>query len=161
MAVEKINIKIKRIGKGFPSLSMPIFQTEGASGCDLMADVEQSILLLPHERKLVPTGIAVAIPQGFEGQIRPRSGWAAKLGITVANAPGTIDSDYRGEIQVILINLGSQEVSIQRGDRIAQLVIQKVYRIEWEEVDSLDVTQRAEGGFGHTGKGECSPRERV
>jgi len=100
---------------------------------------------------LVPTGIAVAIPSGYEAQVRPRSGLAIKQGITVANAPGTIDSDYRGEIQVILINLGEQAVTLKRGDRIAQLIIQKVCRIEWDEVKVLTDTKRAEGGFGHTG----------
>lgn len=125
-------------------------QTVGASGYDLQADIEESVSVKPGDRILIPTGIAISIPEGFEAQVRPRSGWALKYGITVANAPGTIDSDYRGEIKVLLIHLGEEVISIKRGDRIAQLVIQKIYRIQWNEVSLLDETQRAKGGFGHT-----------
>ncbi len=149
---EKVKVEVLRLRKNDKILPLPIFQTSGASGCDLRADVEEAITLKPKEIKLIPTGIAISIPRGFEGQVRPRSGWASR-GVTVVNAPGTIDADYRGEIKVLLINLGEEEVSIERGDRIAQLVIQRVYQIEWEEVDVLDPTVRAEGGFGHTGKG--------
>ncbi len=114
-----------------------------------MAD--QQIILKSGDRGLVPTGIAVSIPPGFEAEVRPRSGLAAKYGVTLLNSPGTIDADYRGEIKVLLINLGKEDFKIERGDRIAQLVFQKVYRAEWQESDILDETSRAEGGFGHTG----------
>lgn len=152
MVIQDIKIKIQRVRKN-SDLSLPQFQTAGASGCDLMADIHAPLLLRPRERCLIPTGIAIAIPKGFEAQLRPRSGLAAKQGVTLVNAPGTIDADYRGEIKVILINLGDKPVYIQRGDRIAQLVLQRVFQFEWEETEALDETQRAGGGFGHTGIG--------
>lgn len=114
-----------------------------------MAD--QQIILKPGDRELVPTGIAVSIPPGFEAQVRPRSGLAVKYGVTLLNSPGTIDADYRGEIKVLLINLGKEDFKIERGDRIAQLVFQKVCRAKWQESDILDETLRGVGGFGHTG----------
>jgi len=119
---------------------------------DIYADTEADIRLAPLERALIPTGIAVALPQGFEAQIRPRSGLALREGLTMANSPGTIDSDYRGEIQVIAINLGKEPVIIRRGQRIAQMVIQRVTRASWEEVDELPGSPRQGGGFGHTDK---------
>ena len=125
--------------------------TPGSSGCDLMADIHEPLTLRPGERVLVPTGIAIEIPFGYEGQVRPRSGLALKKGVTVPNTPGTIDADYRGEIQVVLINLSFCAVTIQRGDRIAQLVFQKVCPIQWQEVEALNESLRGEGGFGHTG----------
>ena len=118
---------------------------------DLLAAVEQPVLLKPMQRALIPTGIAIEIPPGFEAQVRPRSGLAIKHGITLLNAPGTIDADYRGEIKVILINLGHEEFLINRGDRIAQLVICPVIRVELEEVEELSNTERSDGGFGSTG----------
>ena len=121
---------------------------------DLYADVESDLVLAPLERALVPTGIAVALPQGFEAQIRPRSGLALKQGLTLVNSPGTIDSDYRGEIQVIAINLGREAVVIRRRDRLAQMVVQRVCRARWQEVSSLPPSERQAGGFGHTDKTE-------
>ncbi len=132
-------------------LALPQFQTSHSSGLDLSADIQESITLKPLERILVPTGLALAIPEGYEGQVRARSGLALKHGIALVNAPGTIDADYRGELKVILINLGQEPFCIQRGDRIAQLVIQKVCQPEIKEVKELDATQRGEGGFGSTG----------
>ena len=130
---------------------LPSYQTIGSAGMDLLAAVENEILIAPNEIALVPTGIAIALPNGFEAQIRPRSGLAAKYGITIPNAPGTIDSDYRGEIKVILQNMGKENFSIKRGDRIAQMIIAKYEKIEWREVDTLEETSRGAGGFGHTG----------
>jgi dUTP pyrophosphatase len=133
-------------------LPLPRTTTEGAAGLDLRAAVADPILLSPGERKLIPTGWRIALPEGFEAQVRPRSGLALRHGILVPNAPGTIDADYRGEIQVILMNAGSEDFEIQRGDRIAQLVVAPVVRPDWIEVESLDETERGEGGFGHTGR---------
>ena len=130
---------------------LPAYQTEGASGMDLRADIEEEIRIPSLGRTLVPTGISVAIPPGMEGQVRSRSGLAIRHGVTCLNSPGTIDSDYRGEICVILVNLGSEPFSVRRGDRIAQLVFSPVSRVSWREVDNLDPTSRGEGGFGHTG----------
>jgi dUTP pyrophosphatase len=120
-------------------------------GCDLAAAVTDEVVLAPAERVLVPTGFAIALPPGFEAQVRPRSGLALRHGIILPNAPGTIDSDYRGEIQVILMNQGSEPFAIRRGDRIAQLVVAPVVAVEWQEVATLDETERGGGGFGHTG----------
>jgi dUTP pyrophosphatase len=122
-----------------------------AAGMDLLADVEDDVVLCAGERRLVPTGLAVAIPRGFEGQVRPRSGLAHREGVTLLNTPGTIDADYRGEIQVLLVNLGPAPVRVRRGDRIAQLVIAPVVRAEWREVRTLAPTGRGGGGFGSTG----------
>ena len=135
--------------RGAP-LPLPSYATDGSAGLDLRADVE--VTLAPGERALVPTGFAIAIPPGFEGQVRPRSGLALREGITCLNSPGTIDSDYRGEVAVILVNLGQRAVTLARGDRIAQLVIGRVERVELLESVSLPPTGRGEGGFGHTGR---------
>ena len=124
--------------------------TEGSAGMDLCADIDGAIELKPMARALVPTGIALALPVGFEAQIRPRSGLALKQGLTLVNSPGTIDSDYRGEIQIIAINLGAEPIVIERGQRIAQMVLQRVVRARWQEVDELPGSTRHEGGFGHT-----------
>ncbi|WP_295202565.1 dUTP diphosphatase [Sediminibacterium sp.] len=131
---------------------LPVYATVGSSGVDIRAHLEQAITIKPSERMLVPTGIFLEIPLGYEIQIRPRSGLAIKQGITCLNTPGTIDADYRGEVKVILINLSSEEQTIQPGDRIAQMVLQKVERIEWEATDTLDETERGTGGFGSTGR---------
>ena len=125
--------------------------TEGASGMDLFASLEKEVVLFPGERELIPTGISVAIPEGFEGQVRPRSGLAIRNGIGVVNGPGTIDADYRGEIGVVLINFGNDSFTVRDGDRIAQMVISRVFRAILEEVDDLPSTGRQGGGFGHTG----------
>ncbi len=132
-------------------LEPPRPATPGAAGSDLRAAVESEISIAPGERVLVPTGFQLAIPEGFEGQVRPRSGLALRHGITLPNSPGTIDSDYRGELQVIVQNTGAEPFVVKRGDRIAQLVIAPVPRVVVEEVDSLDDTERGGGGFGHTG----------
>ena len=131
---------------------LPAYATPGSSGMDLRANLEQDIVLKPLERFLVPTGIYIELPDGYEAQVRPRSGLAVKQGITCLNTPGTIDADYRGEIKVILINLSSEEQVIHHGDRIAQMVVQAVERVDWLEVKDLNVTERNAGGFGHTGK---------
>lgn len=151
MTIEQLTIKIQRLQKHLPLLPLPTFHTQGSSGCDLLADIEMPIVLKPMERRMVPTGVAISVPEGFEAQVRPRSGLAMKYGLGLVNAPGTIDSDYRGEIKVILINLGEQAVTLKRGDRIAQLVLQKIYHSNWQEVSVLDDTERGDRGFGHTG----------
>jgi dUTP pyrophosphatase len=145
-----MKIYIKRLRKDHP-VSMPQYMTEGASGMDLFASLQNEVILEHGERRLIPTGVAVAIPVGFEGQIRPRSGLAIQKGIGVVNGPGTIDSDYRGEIGVLLINFGKEPYTIRNGERIAQIVISQVFRAHLEEVDDLPSTQRQGGGFGHTG----------
>ncbi|MGC4232762.1 MAG: dUTP diphosphatase [Niabella sp.] len=132
--------------------ALPSYATSGASGMDLRASITENIVLQPLERTLVSTGLFIELPSGFEAQIRPRSGLAIKQGLTCLNTPGTIDADYRGEIKVILINLSSEPQTIHNGDRIAQMVIQKVEMITWVPVDTLEETARAAGGFGHTGK---------
>ncbi|MFN8545861.1 MAG: dUTP diphosphatase [Candidatus Binatia bacterium] len=142
-------VVVRTRGRG-ESLELPAYQTAGAAGVDLRADVEAEVVLGPRDRCLVPTGLAVAIPPGFEGQVRPRSGLAHRHGVTVLNAPGTIDSDYRGEVQVLLVNLGSEPFTIRRGERIAQLVLAPVATIEWAESDALEATGRGSGGFGST-----------
>lgn len=131
---------------------LPAYATVGSSGMDLRANLEQPMELAPMQRVLVPTGLFIELPEHLEAQVRPRSGLAIKQGITCLNTPGTIDADYRGEIKVILINLSGEAQVIQHGDRIAQLVIQQVEKIAWEQVDSLNETSRGAGGFGHTGK---------
>ena len=131
---------------------LPAYATEGASGMDIRANLEACVTISSMQRVLVPTGIFIEIPAGFEAQIRPRSGLALKQGITCLNSPGTIDADYRGEIKVILINLSNETQVIENGDRIAQMVFQKVEKVSWEEVDSINNSERNQGGFGHTGK---------
>jgi dUTP pyrophosphatase len=130
---------------------VPAYASEGASGADLFADIDKPVVLSPGERKLIPSGIRLALPIGFEAQVRPRSGLALKHGITTLNTPGTIDSDYRGEIKVILINHGSSEFTVNPGDRIAQLVVSTVCRAEFAIIDTLEQSERGEGGFGSTG----------
>ncbi len=138
----------------FDGLQLPAYETDGSAGMDVRAAVPEGepMVLAPGARAMVPTGLSVAIPQGYEIQVRPRSGLAAKHGLTCLNTPGTIDSDYRGEIKVILVNLGQEAFTIQRGERIAQLVLAPVTRLAWQAVDSLDQTARGAGGFGSTGR---------
>lgn len=131
---------------------LPHYATEGSSGLDLRANINEPIKLRSLERTLVPTGLFIEIPQGYEAQVRPRSGLAIKHGLTCLNTPGTIDSDYRGEIKIVLVNLSSEPHIIEPGDRIAQLVLQKVEKVEWKQVDILTETDRSQGGFGSTGK---------
>ncbi|HVF95884.1 MAG TPA: dUTP diphosphatase [Flavisolibacter sp.] len=134
------------------SYSLPQYETEGSSGMDLRANIRVPVELRPFERRLVATGLSIELPQGFEAQVRPRSGMALKQGITCLNSPGTVDSDYRGEIKVILINLSGERQFIQPGDRIAQLVVQKTERVVWQPVEFLEETNRSGNGFGSTGK---------
>jgi dUTP pyrophosphatase len=143
-------IEVKIINKS--SNELPAYATAGSSGMDIRAFLDSPKVLLPLERALIPTGLFIELPDGYEVQVRPRSGLAIKQGITCLNTPGTIDSDYRGEIKIILINLSKEEQVINPGDRIAQMVIQKVEKIIWEPVEQLEVTERNAGGFGHTGK---------
>ena len=144
-----VKLLIKKLHK---NIILPEYKTAGSSGMDLMANVEQTVKILPGEKKIISTGIMVAIPEQYEIQIRPRSGLAAKNGISVLNTPGTIDSDYRGEIKVILINLGKDIFEINKNDRIAQMIVCPIIKVELKEVESLPETVRGEGGFGSTNK---------
>jgi dUTP pyrophosphatase len=148
MSVLAVPLQVLPHGAGLP---LPAYATQGSAGADLAAAVEAPLVLPPGGRALVPTGIALALPAGYEAQVRPRSGLALRHGLTVLNAPGTIDSDYRGEIGVILANLGSETVTIARGERIAQLVVAPVRRAEWQTVAALPGTSRGAGGFGSSG----------
>ncbi|MFR0678297.1 dUTP diphosphatase [Dysgonomonas mossii] len=143
-------MKVKIINKSQHSL--PEYATPYSAGVDLRANIENPITLKPLERTMVPTGLYLELPQGYEAQIRPRSGLAAKHGLTVLNSPGTIDADYRGEIRVILVNLSNDNFVINNGERICQMVIAQHAQVVWEEVDSISETERGDGGFGHTGK---------
>ena len=147
---DRIQIKFKRL-RGNGDVPLPRYETDGAAGMDLRAAVQGPVTLSPGEIKLIPTGLSVSIPPGYEAQVRPRSGLALKFGIGLVNSPGTIDSDYRGEIGVIIVNWGDEPFIIRRGDRIAQMIISKVYQAEILQVDFLDETNRGQGGFGHSG----------
>jgi len=147
---EAINLRIRR-KQGCEDISMPQYMSEGASGMDICADVDGEVILEPGEIKLISAGFYMSIPKGYEVQIRPRSGLAIKHGISIVNSPGTIDSDYRGLVGIILINQGKEPFAVKRGERIAQMVVQKVLQANIEVVDELDETARAHGGFGHTG----------
>lgn len=142
-------IKIEKLETS-KDLPLPKYMSEGAAGMDLYADIDKPYILKQGEVLLIPTGIKIALPHGYEAQIRPRSGLALKHGIGIPNSPGTIDADYRGEIKIILTNWGKEDFTINRGDRIAQMVINRVEIIKWDLVDNLDKTERGEGGFGHT-----------
>ncbi|MBK7105853.1 MAG: dUTP diphosphatase [Ignavibacteriae bacterium] len=150
--MKKVNLLIKRISNSFSDIPLPTYSTEGSSGMDIRAAVENEIILKSGKVILVPTNLSVEIPLGYEIQVRPRSGLAAKNGIGVLNSPGTIDSDYRGEVKIILFNFGEEDFIIKRGDRIAQLVLAEVILANVNEVEDLNSSQRGEGGFGHTGK---------
>jgi dUTP pyrophosphatase len=145
-----IDIQVVRLPHG-RDLPLPSYQSAHAAGLDLLAAIASPVTLAPGERRLIPTGIAIGLPEGFEAQVRPRSGLAARHGITLLNSPGTIDADYRGEIQVLLINLGAEPVVIERGMRIAQMVVAPVSRAQWREVVTLPDSGRGAGGFGSTG----------
>ncbi len=153
MSIPTITLALRRLphGEGLP---LPAYETEGAAGMDLRAAVPEGapVTLQPGARQMIPTGLSMAIPEGYEVQVRPRSGLAAKHGLTCLNSPGTVDSDYRGELKVILINLGAEPFVIQRGERIAQMVVAPVTRGRFQEVDVLPETARGEGGFGSTGR---------
>ena len=148
--MQKIAVAVQVLPHG-EGLALPSYATEGAAGCDLRAAIAESLVLLPGSRLAVATGLSLAIPEGFEGQVRARSGLALKNGIACLNAPGTIDSDYRGEVKVILANLGGEPFEIRRGDRIAQLIVSPIARAVFEPVDSLADSTRGSGGFGSTG----------
>ncbi len=147
--VEEIRVCVRRL-PGTEDLSLPSYMTEQAAGMDLFAAVAEQTTILPGERKLVPTGVVVALPEGYEAEVRPRSGLALKYGVTLVNAPGTIDADYRGEVGVILINHGPAPFIVRRGDRIAQMVVHRVCRVVWAACEELSGTERDDGGFGHT-----------
>ena len=146
----EVRVPIVRVRNAAEPLPLPRYMTPDAAGMDLLADVQDDVTLAAGDRCLVPTGIAVAIPAGFEGQVRPRSGLAVRQGLTLLNAPGTVDADYRGEVQVLLVNLGREPIRIRRGDRIAQLVVAPVARVVWQEASALAPSERGAGGFGST-----------
>ena len=148
--MDRVIVKVKRLDNN-PDLPLPSYQSGGSSGLDLRAAIVKELTLKPGDIRLIPTGISISLPKGYEAQIRPRSGLALKYGLGFVNSPGTIDADYRGEISVIAINWGKKTLTIRRGDRIAQMVINKVFRAIVEEVEELDDTKRGEGGFGHSG----------
>lgn len=147
--MEKVIVKIVREND---KIELPKYETSGAAGLDVRANITEPIVLGSLERTLVPTGLKIAIPEGYEVQVRPRSGLALKHGITLLNTPGTIDSDYRGELKMIIANMSKDAYTINPGERIGQLVLNKVEQIQWEVVETLDETERGAGGFGHTGK---------
>jgi dUTP pyrophosphatase len=150
--VETVKVPIRRVRpERDADIPLPTAMTAHAAGMDLTAAVGDPVVLGPGERRAIPTGFAIALPPGYEGQVRPRSGLALRDGLTVANAPGTLDADYRGEIQVILVNLGDRPVTIRRGERVAQLIVAPVSRAEWCLTEALPPSGRGEGGFGHTG----------
>jgi dUTP pyrophosphatase len=151
-----VTVAITRLAHGH-GLPLPGYATEGSAGMDLVAAVATPLTLAPGERALIPTGIAIALPAGYEAQVRPRSGLALKSGVTTLNTPGTIDWDYRGEVGVILINHGQESFTVRRGDRIAQLVAAPVSRVRWEEREGLDATARGAGGFGSSGVKSAAP----
>ena len=148
--METIPVKVRRLEDG-NNIPLPVYESQGSSGMDIRAAVKEHVLLKPGEIKLIPTGLAVSVPPGYEAQIRPRSGLALHHGIGMVNSPGTIDSDYRGEIGIIMINWGTEPFAIKSGDRIAQMVFSRVYQADLVEVNDLDTTSRGHGGFGHTG----------
>jgi dUTP pyrophosphatase len=150
--MESVEIKIQRVADGFDDIPLPVYATDGSSGLDLRAAIETEIIIHKGKFSLIPTNIRVEIPTGYEIQVRPRSGLAAKHGIGILNSPGTIDSDYRGEIKIILFNFSEENFVIHRGDRIAQMVLSKVYHAKLLNSDELNESRRGEGGFGHTGK---------
>jgi dUTP pyrophosphatase len=147
-----VRILVRRVRPHASPLPLPHYQSAGAAGLDLCADIEGEWTLAPLARRAVPTGLALAIPEGFEGQVRPRSGLAVRHGITCVNSPGTIDSDFRGELQVLLVNLSGEPYTLRRGERIAQLVVAPVSHAVLDEVDEIPTTSRGEGGFGSTGR---------
>ena len=149
---KKVEIKIKRLSAEFDDIQIPRYATSGSSGMDIRAAIENEITIEPNSITLVPTNLSVEIPKGYEIQVRPRSGLAANHGVGILNSPGTIDSDFRGEIKIIMINLGKEKFTIKRGDRIAQLVVSKVFTANLIQSNDLNHSQRGKGGFGHTGK---------
>jgi dUTP pyrophosphatase len=149
--LERVTVKIHRIDKSADDIELPGYATEGSAGMDIRAAVNSDVVLEPGELEMIPTGFVIELPQGYEAQIRPRSGLAARHAIGVLNAPGTIDSDYRGEVKILVMNFGKDRFTIRRGDRIAQMIVAPYTRVSWDEVDKLNETDRGPGGFGHTG----------
>lgn len=148
--MSSVSVKVRRVrASGLP---LPAYQTAHAAGMDLLADLAEDVVLAPMDRRLIPTGLAMELPEGFEAQIRPRSGLALKQGVTCLNSPGTIDADYRGEVQVLVVNLSKEPVVLKKGDRIAQLVVSPVVQATWVEVEALGESGRGAGGFGSTGR---------
>jgi dUTP pyrophosphatase len=152
--LEHVTVKISRVNRNVADLPLPNYATEGSAGMDVYAAVDGEVIIAPGERVLIPSGFSIELPVGFEAQVRPRSGLAANQGIGILNSPGTIDSDYRGEVKIILTNFSDKPFTVRRGDRIAQMVIQRYARVDWQEVAQLNTTERGEGGFGHTGHAE-------
>ena len=149
--IEEITIKFKRLSEEFNNIPVPSYSTSGSAGMDIRAAIKEPVKLKPMEVEMITTNLSVEIPEGFEIQVRPRSGLAAKHGIGILNSPGTIDSDYRGEVKIILINFSKEDFTIQPGDRIAQIILSKVYRAKLKETKELNKSKRGEGGFGHSG----------
>lgn len=149
---EIVKIKVKRLSEDFLDVPLPYYATSGSAGMDIRAAIKDDIIIEPSKVELIPTDISVEIPLGYEIQVRPRSGLAANHSIGILNSPGTIDSDYRGEVKIILMNFGKEDFKISKGDRIAQLIVSKVYMAKMVEVKDLNSSNRGEGGFGHTGK---------
>jgi dUTP pyrophosphatase len=154
---ELLQVKILRIDSQQTDIPLPAYATEGSAGMDISAAVNDDLIMQPGETVLVPTGFILELPKGYEAQVRPRSGLAIKHSIGIMNAPGTIDSDYRGEVKIILTNFGKNPFTIHRGDRIAQMIIARYERIQWQESDSLTESVRGDGGFGHTGMAHKNP----
>lgn len=152
MTAEVFSVRITRVDGHSAPVPLPAYATPGSAGMDIYAAVQEPVTIRPGETVLVPTGFRIELPQGYEAQVRPRSGLAINHSVSILNTPGTIDSDYRGEVKVILTNFGSKDFVVRRGDRIAQLVIAQYVRAVWEEVPAISETQRGHGGFGHTGK---------
>lgn len=146
---DELVVPITRVRTSSDSLPLPRYMTADAAGMDICADLNEDLIISPLSRALIPTGFALALPPGYEAQVRPRSGLAWRSGLTILNSPGTIDADYRDEVQILVINLGDQPVHIKRGDRVAQLVVAPITRVRWQEVEHLEPTERT-GGFGHT-----------
>lgn len=146
---EELKVQIQKIA-GHDDIPLPRYMTEQSAGMDIFAAVEAEIIILPGERKLIPTGIVIAVPEGYEAEIRPRSGLAMKHGVTLMNAPGTIDADYRGEIGIIMVNHGEKPFLVKRGDRIAQMLIRRICKVIWDDTGKINMTVRGLGGFGHT-----------
>ncbi len=150
---EEVVVKIKKINPGFDDIDLPSYATGGSAGMDIRAAVNDDVIIKPGEIVLIPTNLSVEIPLGYEIQVRPRSGLAIKNGIGILNSPGTIDADYRGEIKIIMFNFGKENFVVSRGDRIAQIILSRVYIAKLIQTENLNDSQRGEGGFGHTGKG--------
>ena len=149
--LEHVTVRISQTEGSTGELQLPIYATDGSAGMDVCAAVDSELLIGPLETKLIPTGFSIELPNGYEAQIRPRSGLALKHQIGILNSPGTIDSDYRGEVKILLTNFGKEPFTVKRGDRIAQMVIHRYTQVEWEKVDQINTTTRGAGGFGHTG----------